>query len=183
VKGPTRLMTKRTMLVAWLAAAVIGCDAAPAWADMAIGAGVAMYGNPVIWWLLPGVVLVEAIVARRVLGGSAAESVLMSFVVNFASTLVGLVAVSVLFGNVNGRSTTGDGIMLVAAPLLFAVSVLVEAPIASRMVPAARRSRVLRWAIEANLITYAMMAIAVVVSEWAAASTTIITFLAKRGLI
>ena len=176
-------VARRTIHIVVMAVVAFALSVVPASADLAIGAGMAMYGNPVGVLLMPGVVIIEAIVAKRVLRVPLGLGFLVAVVANFASALVGAMVVSFLFGNVGGRNVTaGVRFLIVASPILFVVSALIEIPVVKRLVPYDCRPRVLRWAIEANLISYAMMAAAAALSLWALTSPAVVSLVLKWGL-
>ena len=74
------------------------------------------------------------------------------------------------------------GFLISAAPLSCVVSALIEIPIAKRLVPYDCRRRALHWGIEANLISYAMMAAAAALSLWASESVAVTSLLLRWGL-
>jgi hypothetical protein len=165
----------------WLIVGVALLVPLPAWADVGIPVGAVFW--PVTWLLFLPVVLVEAGVARRVLGLRFSESVKLSLKANAWSTLAGVpLACLMMFvlglflgsGANRGRWSTwladvflGSAVwmeglpdwVLFAGPALICVpcyflSVRIEAWSAANTVP---RADAARWARTGNRITYGVL--------------------------
>jgi hypothetical protein len=129
-------------------------------ADVAIGAGFAILDTSVALGLAPAVFVIEAIIAYRIFRGAGVATPLMTAVIaNLASSIVGFVVgefapVSIsLRRNIDGAMLT---MMALCIPFFF-LSVVIEFAVARRMVPSSYAPRAWRWAIEANLVSYVLI--------------------------
>lgn len=112
--------------------------------------------------LIPAILLAETIIAKRILALSWLRSLRVTLGANAASAIVGLPLTSLL--NARGLRSighpAGDSALVALIVLCipcFLVSVWVEMLVARRVVPVDRRTRCLRWAVEANLASYVII--------------------------
>jgi len=155
----TSLLTSRPILAVIL---VLLC-CTPAAADTSLPIAFVVLDTLVELHLIPAIVLIEALIAKRVLGLSAVRCLLLSAVANTASGLVGLPLTSLLVWHGLrgiGDPRTGDDalitLMLLCVPC-FLVSVWTETRVARWLVPVELRPRCARWSFQANLASYAMI--------------------------
>jgi hypothetical protein len=129
-------------------------------ADLAVGAATAVLGTSVALGLAPAVIVIEAVVAARVFRGLGVGTPIVAvFVANLASSILGLVLASFAPVSFRARGPLHDqmvALMVLCLPF-FLISLLVESAVVERMVPAKFHSRIWRWAIEANIVSYIMI--------------------------
>jgi hypothetical protein len=122
---------------------------------------------PVAWLALLPVVLVEAGVARRILGWSSGRAFRMATVANLFSTLIGVPVGTCL----NPLPLLGYAEKLWFLPAmalpLYGVSVVSESLVACQfMEPNVPRRMAWRWAIVANAVSYLFILAALALLEW-----------------
>jgi hypothetical protein len=147
---------------ALLVGAIVVLHGRPAVADTLSPAAFVVLGTLLELHLVPAIVLVEAVIAKRILATSAARSLSVAVVANVASGLIGLPLASLLFWRgLRGIGHPAGDSALVALMLLgvpcFVVSVWVERHVARWLVPADRRPRCGRWSLEANIASYMLI--------------------------
>jgi hypothetical protein len=129
-------------------------------ADLAVGAAAAILDTSVALGLAPAVILIEAIIAARVFRGPGVGTPLVAVVVaNLASSILGLVLASFTPFAFRPRGPMREQlvVLMVLCFPFFLISLLVESAVVKRMIPATYHSRVWRWAIEANVVSYVMI--------------------------
>jgi hypothetical protein len=122
---------------------------------------------PVAWLALLPVIIVEAAVARRMLGWSYGRACWMSTVANLFSTLIGVPVGTCL----NPLPLLGYAekwwILPAMALPLYGVSVVSEALVAGQfMEPNVPRRMVWRWALVANAVSYLLILAALALLQW-----------------
>lgn len=143
-------------------------------ADVAIGAGTAILETSLTLGLAPAVFLIEAVVAYRIFRGRGFGIPLLAVIIaNLASSIVGVFVVEVVPLDVSFRSSrrgpqTDEGMlaMMVLCIPFFALSVLIEFLVAKGVMPSKDDSRVWRWAIEANVVSYLMIEAVLLIALW-----------------
>jgi hypothetical protein len=121
-------------------------------------------------FLLPLVVLIEAAFIRAFLGGSRLLALWHSFLMNLASTLLGVamyIATGPLIGDslynfwwrsgFDGQRVTAIFISAVFAVVLFAISWVIETIVLRRLRPASPGMQVVRTIGIANAVTYVVL--------------------------
>jgi hypothetical protein len=157
-----RSLSALTARTAALAGAILMLGSAPASADVLAPAAFVVLETLVGLHLIPAILLVETIVAKRVLQLSWIRSCAVTLIANVASAMVGLPLTSLLVSQ-GMRSIwhpAGDRSLMALMALglpCFLVSVWVEALVARRLVPEDRRVSCRRWSVEANLASYLMI--------------------------
>lgn len=141
---------------------VLMVSGAPAAADTLAPTAFVVLETLVGLHLIPAILLVETVIAKRILALSWLPSLLVTLGANGASAIVGLPLTSLL--NAGGLRSighpAGDSALVALIVLCipcFLVSVWVEMLVARRVVPVDRRTRCLRWAVEANLASYVII--------------------------
>jgi hypothetical protein len=122
---------------------------------------------PVAWFALVPVVLVEAAVARKILGWSYGRAFRMATVANLFSTLIGVPVGTCLNPLPLLGHAQGWWFLPAMALPLYGVSVVCEALVANQfMEPNAPRRMVWRWALVANAVSYLLILVALALLEW-----------------
>jgi hypothetical protein len=138
---------------------LLGLQATPAAADVLIPAGAALLGTLFDTYLVPAILLVETLVARRVLRLDFLRSLVIVATANLVSTVVGEVLSVFLLPGV-GKLERDASLLLVFCVPALALSAWIEARVAAALL---RKTHTLkqcaRWSIEANLASYAMIAV------------------------
>lgn len=146
--------------------------ASPARADVLVPATFVVYGYLFELHLAPAILLVETIIARRVLGLSWARSLLVAGAANAASTAAGLLLVlpMTIWMSVRGSLEAGAFLVLMLCLPLCAASIWMEGRVAARLLRRTHtREQCARWARVANTASYVMIAaisVAVIVASW-----------------
>jgi hypothetical protein len=109
--------------------------ASPARADVLVPATFVVYGYLFELHLAPAILLVETIIARRVLGLSWARSLLVAGAANAASTAAGLLLVlpMTIWMSVRGSLEAGAFLVLMLCLPLCAASIWMEGRVAARL--------------------------------------------------
>lgn len=109
--------------------------------------------NTWFWLVLIPIILVEMLVAKRIIGVSTGHALAISVIANAVSTAIG-VALAWYFPVANANPGTAA---MTAAFLMipaFFLSVFIERRIAYLLVPAEKRDAARQWSWRANLYTY-----------------------------
>ena len=145
----------------------------PLQADMALGAGAVLLEASFGLGLAPAVFLIEGVVAFRIFRGVGAGTPLLAVIIaNLTSSILGFVFAQVAlfemsFPPARRRQNDADMFTLMALCIpFFFLSVVVEYAVARRMIALKHDSRVWRWAIEANAISYIMIVAVLLVALW-----------------
>jgi hypothetical protein len=120
----------------------------------------------------PAIVLIEAIIAKRILDVSFVKSVLLAGVASAVSALVGLLLVlpATFWMSVRGSLEAGAFLVFFLCVPLCLVSILIESRVAVVLLRNSHnRLQCREWSREANLASYLMVAgvsAAIVVASW-----------------
>jgi hypothetical protein len=143
-------------------------------ADVAVGAAAAMLDASFALGLAPAVFLIESIIAYRVFRGLGFGTPLLAVIIaNLASSILGLILTSLApldmsFRSIrSGRQRDENTVALMALCLpFFVLSVVIEYAVARRLIPVNYQSRVWRWAMEANVVSYIMIEAVLLMTLW-----------------
>src|SRR5262245_49883622 len=133
----------------------------PARADVLVPATFIVYGYVFALHLVPAALLIETIIARRILRLSLIRSLLLACVANVVSAVVGLLIVvpTTIWMNVRGSLESGAVLIILLCVPLCPLSIWIEGRVAARLLRRSHTREVCaRWAREANLASYLMMA-------------------------
>ncbi len=157
-------MTNRTNRISVLAVLASLAAVSSASADVLIGASIYILEFGITLLLAPATLIIETIVAWRILKVSLVKCLAVAIVANAVSGFVGFVLAS--FVQVPGlrRSDEALKVLMVLCVPLCLLSIWIEASVARYLLPLDRRPRALRWAVEANLASYAMIVVVLLVS-------------------
>jgi len=149
----------------------------PAAADVLLPGWYAFLEAQAMTGMIPAILLIEAVLARRILALSLVRTLAVAVSANVASAALGLPLVSLLagrglrgIGHPHGGDGTLAALMLLCLPC-FLLSAWVETHVARWLVPPDRRQWCGRWSLEANLASYVMMecvlvVLAIAVAMW-----------------
>ena len=125
-----------------------------------------LFGTPLTLLVFAAIVFGEAYVATRIIGMTWERALLMSFVANLASTLIGA-PLSWFVYLPNAASTEAAGYGAIFLTLAYFISVGVEWLVAHIFVKTEERPKMTRWSWRANLYTYeGILVLLLTVAVW-----------------